>query len=259
MASAQGGGPLGEHLRALRASAGVSLSDMAVETRVGERYLRELESGVRDELPAPVFVKGFIRAYCAFLGEAADEALELYDRERGVPAKVVSRASRALPGKGWVGHPLAISCALVLIFGGGLLALKLASQPMPTRSSDPVVGSRAPDTVPPDTAPKMAPTPVVAPSPRSAPATANPATQRLVVKAMEPTWIRVQMDEGRVVEELLQAGAQREWTSDRRFVLTIGNAGGIEIVLNGRPLPALGARGAVIHRLSLPELPGQGS
>ena len=76
---------------------------------------------------------------------------------------------------------------------------------------------------------------------------------------MEPTWIRVQIDDARVVEELLEAGAQREWTSDRRFVLTIGNAGGIEIVLNGRPLPSLGARGAVIHRLSLPELPGQGS
>jgi cytoskeleton protein RodZ len=86
-----------------------------------------------------------------------------------------------------------------------------------------------------------------------------PEMHRLVVKAVEPTWIRVQIDDARVVEELLAAGAQREWTSDRRFVLTIGNAGGIQIVLNGRALPSLGARGAVIHRLSLPELPGQGS
>jgi cytoskeleton protein RodZ len=86
-----------------------------------------------------------------------------------------------------------------------------------------------------------------------------PDTQRLVVKAMEPTWIRVQIDDGRVVEALLEAGAQREWTSDRRFILTIGNAGGIEIVLNGRPLPSLGARGAVIRRLELPEPPGQSS
>jgi cytoskeleton protein RodZ len=86
-----------------------------------------------------------------------------------------------------------------------------------------------------------------------------PEPQRLVVKAVERTWIRVQIDDGREVEELLKAGTQREWTSDRRFVLTVGNAGGIEIVLNGRPLPSLGARGAVIHRLSLPQLPGQGS
>ena len=95
--------------------------------------------------------------------------------------------------------------------------------------------------------------------PPSTPSLLSPSTQRLIVRAVEPTWIRVQIDDARVVEELLAAGAQREWTSDRRFLLTIGNAGGIEIVLNGRPLPPLGASGAVIHRLSLPALPGQGS
>ncbi len=84
-------------------------------------------------------------------------------------------------------------------------------------------------------------------------------TQRLVVKAVEPTWIRVQADEGRAVEELLAPGAQREWIAGKRFVLTIGNAGGIEIELNGRTLPSLGARGAVIHRLSLPGIPPAGS
>jgi len=110
-------------------------------------------------------------------------------------------------------------------------------------------------------------TPAAAPAVSVPPAAAAPAItqtrvpkpQRLVIKAVEPTWVRVQIDDARVVEEVLKAGAQREWTSDRGFVLTIGNAGGIEIELNGRPLPSLGARGAVIHRLSLPELPGQGS
>jgi len=108
-------------------------------------------------------------------------------------------------------------------------------------------------------------TPTVSP-PASPPAAvpAMPAadlaeTQRLVVKAVEPTWIRVQADEGRAVEELLAPGAQRQWTAGKRFVLTIGNAGGIEIELNGRTLPSLGARGAVIHRLSLPGIPPAGS
>src|SRR5262245_56468703 len=230
MASAQGGDPLGEHLRALRSRAGGSLADMAVETRVGERYLRALESGDRDELPAPVFVKGFIKAYCAYLGAPADEALLLYDRERGGPAPSVPRGSRARPGTGWAGHPLAISVALVVIFGAGLIALKLGSQPLPARSSEPVVASRTPDTSSRDTAPSIGTTqmaPAVA-SPRSSEptliaSTASPETQRLVVRAVEPTWIRVQMDEGRVVEEVLAPGARREWTSDRQFVLTIGN------------------------------------
>src|SRR5262249_27929971 len=155
------------------------------------------------------------------------------DRERGVPAPGVSRASRTLPGKGWAGHPLAISTALVLIFGAGLFALKIGSQTTTARSSEPVA-SRAPEAAPRDAVPSAAATPLTAivgaPPPSSAPApsVATREMQKLVVRAMEPTWIRVQIDEGRVVEELLASGAQREWTSDRQFVLSIGNAGGIE-------------------------------
>jgi hypothetical protein len=70
----------------------------------------------------------------------------------------------------------------------------------------------------------------------------------------------VQVDEGQVAEELLQAGAVREWRAARRFILTVGNAGGIEIDLNGKRIPPLGAKGAVIQRLVLPqEPPGAGS
>jgi cytoskeleton protein RodZ len=233
---------------------------MAVATRISERYLRALESDVRDDLPAPVFVKGFIRAYCAFLDAPAGEALALYNQELGLPAMGESNAVHVRPGKRWVGHPLAVSGALLLIFGGGLVALKLISQPTPPRMGEPRPAIRAPES-----APQLAPpaaSAVSMPPAVVAPASAEarvPEMHRLVVKAVEPTWIRVQIDDARVVEELLTAGARREWTSDKRFVLSISNAGGIEIVLNGRALPSLGARGAVIHRLSLPELTGQGS
>ena len=260
MAPLREGSSLGDHLRALRSRAGGSLPDMAVATRISERYLRALESDVPDDLPAPVFVKGFIRAYCAFLDAPADEALALYNQARGLPATGESHAALVRPRRGWVGHPLAISSALVLIFGGGLVVLKLLSQPEPARSREPRAAVRAPAPAP-EVTPAAAPAVSVPPA-AAAPAitqTRVPKPQRLVIKAVEPTWVRVQIDDARVVEEVLKAGAQREWTSDRGFVLTIGNAGGIEIELNGRPLPSLGARGAVIHRLSLPELPGQGS
>jgi cytoskeleton protein RodZ len=260
MAPSQEGSSLGDHLRAHRSSAGASLADMAVATRISERYLRALESDVRDDLPAPVFVKGFIRAYCAFVGACADEALALYDQERGIPRAGKSHALHVRARKGWAGHPLAVSGALLLILGGGLVALKLVSQPAPTPMGEPRAAVRAPEPAPESAAPG-APS-VSVPHAAAAPAITQarvPEMQRLVVKAVEPTWIRVQIDDARVVEELLTAGARREWTSDRRFVLTTGNAGGIEVVLNGRPLPSLGARGAVIRQLSLPELPGQGS
>jgi hypothetical protein len=60
------------------------------------------------------------------------------------------------------------------------------------------------------------------------------------------------MEEGRSTEETIPAGETREWISNSPFVLTVGNAGGIALELNGRPLPPLGARGAVISRLVIP-------
>ena len=103
---------------------------------------------------------------------------------------------------------------------------------------------------------------MAAPAPSAAapatPVTAAPAPapargpQRLVVKAIEPTWVRVQMDGDRSVEELLPAGATREWSAEKRFTLTVGNAAGVTLELNGRTLPPLGAPGAVIRELALP-------
>jgi cytoskeleton protein RodZ len=89
---------------------------------------------------------------------------------------------------------------------------------------------------------------------------AKTGNHHLVVRAVEPTWLRVQADDGQVAEELLQTGAVREWSATKRFTLTVGNAGGVEIDLDGKRLPSLGAKGAVIQRLVLPqEQPGSGS
>ena len=77
--------------------------------------------------------------------------------------------------------------------------------------------------------------------------------QKLVIRAIERTWIRVQRDRGAPVEEVLESGTVREWTADRVFVLSVGNAGGLELTLNGERLPPLGGRGAVIRQLVLPQ------
>jgi hypothetical protein len=75
---------------------------------------------------------------------------------------------------------------------------------------------------------------------------------RLVARTTETTWIRVRTEDGRTTEETIPPNEVREWVSNGPFVLTIGNAGGVSLELNGRPVPRLGASGAVISRLVLP-------
>src|SRR4029453_4177042 len=74
---------VGAYLRALRERQGVSIDEIARSTRVLHHYLEALESDDLASLPAPVFAKGFIRAYCQVLGVPADEAITLY--EQGAP------------------------------------------------------------------------------------------------------------------------------------------------------------------------------
>jgi hypothetical protein len=62
----------------------------------------------------------------------------------------------------------------------------------------------------------------------------------------------VRTEDGRLIEETIPAGQSREWVSNGPFTLTIGNAGGVSLELNGRSLPPLGGRGAVISRIVLP-------
>lgn len=224
---------LGTYLRNLRLARGVSIEEVARGTRVGSRYLEALEGNHWSQLPAPAFTKGFIRAYCQLLGESADEAISRYTAtlsEIDPPATVRPGTP---PARGQARGVVLVSLVLLVVLGLGLFLVSLGSRGRPT-----------PELTAPRPAASSQPIP---------PKVEAMVQVRLVARTTEPTWVRVQMDDARVIEELLPAGAMREWISGQRFVLTIGNAGGISLELNGHPLPALGAKGAVIRQLVLPQ------
>jgi cytoskeleton protein RodZ len=96
------------------------------------------------------------------------------------------------------------------------------------------------------------PPPSPAPPPPSALMASAVSPYRLVAKTRELTWLRVRTEDGHLTEENIPAGQVREWVSDRPFIITVGNAGGITFELNGRPLPPLGVSGAVIRDVVVP-------
>ena len=229
---------LGSYLNELRTVRGVSLEELARITRVGQPYLQALEADAFDRLPAPVFTRGFIRAYCQALGESADEALSRYRELLGTPPAQPALQLTLRPKAR--GHgPVLVSLVLLLVLGLGLfLVVGLQG-----RLKGPVVAGGATASAP----KRVSPSPVA-----TAPRQEKLSRLRLVARTTEPTWVRVQTDDGGVVQELLPAGATREWVSAKRFIVTVGNAGGIALELNGQPLPPLGARGAVIQNLVIP-------
>jgi cytoskeleton protein RodZ len=285
---------VGAYLRELRTRRGISLEEIARLTRVAPRYLEALEADASENLLAPVFIRGFIRAYCQALGESPQDALAIFDGREGhvvVPALRPVSSSRTATTEPRPRSTVVISFILLVILGMALFTVALVIQPR--SRGDRSIGDVRP-AAPPATAPPGAtsppPSPAVtakpapaAPGPSSAPAppvsrppapppsapAAPPTTlpsldtlegsvtppYRLVARITEPTWIRVRTADGRSSEETVAAGEIREWVSDRPFVLTIGNAGGVALELNGRTLPSLGSRGVVIPRLVLPPEP----
>ena len=237
---------LGNYLRHLRLTRGCSLEEVARTTRVASSYLEALEGDRWSEFPAPVFTKGFIRAYCQALGESPGEAIARYT----AALQALDPPALATPGgpatRGLVRGRVLVSLILLIALGLGLflvsLGLQERSAPEVTERMAPVAGA------------SFQPAPAPPPPAPTAVTQGEKATQvRLVARTTEPTWVRVQMDRGGVIEELIPAGATRQWNSDQRFVLTIGNAGGISLELNGRSLPPLGRSGVVVRRLVLPE------
>lgn len=68
----------GSRLKTQRESRSLSLMDIARTTKIPEHQIQKLELGRFDDLPADVFVRGFLRSYCRAVGLDVDDTLRAY-------------------------------------------------------------------------------------------------------------------------------------------------------------------------------------
>jgi cytoskeleton protein RodZ len=62
----------------------------------------------------------------------------------------------------------------------------------------------------------------------------------------------VTIDNQHAKEILLRPGQVVEWSAGEGFTLTLGNAGGVEVTLDGQGLPPFGKPGQVVRNIRLP-------
>ncbi len=86
----------GAWLRAEREAKGISLEEIARVTKIQIRALERLEDAQFDDLPADVFVRGFIRNYARVVGLDADAALSRYDDCGVTPGPAASTRAKAM-------------------------------------------------------------------------------------------------------------------------------------------------------------------
>ena len=85
---------LGEKLRQAREARGLSISDVAEQTRISALYLSCIENDDYRTLPGGIFNKGFVKSFAKSVGVDEQEALQDYARliaSQGIPTEEEQR------------------------------------------------------------------------------------------------------------------------------------------------------------------------
>lgn len=132
---------VGQALRRRREELGLSIDEVMQHTKLGRRTLELLEQGDLRELPHPVYIKGFIKAYIAVLNVDMETFLPGLDgvldtgADEEQPVKV--KVSRTLPDVGATGIKLpsanrlksiGIVLLLILLAAGGFIWYSLSEE-----------------------------------------------------------------------------------------------------------------------------------
>jgi hypothetical protein len=74
----------------------------------------------------------------------------------------------------------------------------------------------------------------------------------------EPSWVEISADGAKVFGGLVAAGESRRFEARSEFRLTLGNAGGVRVSIDGHPSARLGRPGEVVRDVRLPDPPSRG-
>jgi cytoskeletal protein RodZ len=249
---------VGDILRTEREKQGRTLAGIAEELCIMGDYVRALENGDVKSLPGTFFYKSFTRQYAAIL--QLDEQLilpqlaELSSAEEAtaspavrVPDPLVEVTNRLhFPDVplGWSVFGLAGVLTVCSIFYAWW------NQPRPVPASAARVQQSAP-AVPVPAIPVQA-VPVQDVSLNSADADAASGVV-LKLSATERTWLSIRSGGREVFSGVLQPNESKTLTGLDMATMKVGNAGGIEIRWNGKPIGPLGTSGQVLTVRFTPE------
>lgn len=230
---------LGEELRAAREARNLSLSDVSEQIHIRSVYLQSIEEERWASIAAPVYVRGFIRTYARCLGLDPEAAVERFnaslgDVEATRPAPVLAMPVRARRGTSpWL--LLSILAAVVLV---GFVGYNYYQLQVENAAPPPAPGPLAAQ---PHAAKPATPVPAGPPRPTVA------ASPTLELRLTQRAWLLVQVDGVKALEGILPAGWSGQFHGRSVFVRT-GNAGGVDLTVNGRDLGTMGASGDVVQK-----------
>ncbi len=276
---------VGEILRRTRVRAGLSFEQIEQQIFIRASYLQTIEDGQFQNLPGRIYALGFIKSYAEFLGLDGDKVVSLVKRQSSKRIASAQSAPSPMQQRMDSDHMipqlktlLIVACILAICLG--LYVAKFGNHRKPqaitevpadlkeqvTLLTKPAAIKEAPSqnsngenssvpTTNTDTAPQQQ-------SPQSSPvevADIDTLTQAaiaqhpIVLRANENVWLEIKTLEGKIILSRVLSSGEEYWVpaDQPNLIMTLGNAGGLQIILNGQNLPLLGHQGQVIRALPL--------
>lgn len=243
----------GQMLRDAREQKGWSLLDTEEITKIRVRYIQALEEEEYKILPGATYVKGYLRTYAKQLGLNSDDIIELYSSSM-MPETVPAFEAPDMTVKSrplWMRPVLIGSMALVAIVltvGIKNFYQPKGSLPDPPYTLPPLIS--APNIETPTPSPTVPETPSQGSPPNVVASTQDGLTAQLVFT--QACWIEVKIDGQAPFQATFAAGTSKEVKGTQKIELvSIGNAGGLTVTLNGKTMPSFGKSGEVLHNITL--------
>ena len=227
---------VGDALRAARDERGVPLAEAAEVTRIHERYLQALEDGEPlDYFPGNAYARFFLRDYAEYLGLEPGPLIRSFDDTAAEePLQPMQKPVRTSPGRrGWRFSAALTVVALIAIAVTSRVGGSPVSSPVASVAGAPAAGSNPPP------GPSVT---NVAGAPSAAPTVVG---VHAVMRITERCWVKATKDGRLALAETLEPGRTVRLRANRTLELTLGNAAGAILTVNGRRI-ATGGRGAVV-------------
>lgn len=279
---------IGSDLKAARESRKISLDTVSKRTKIPTKYLEALEENHFDIFPSHTYAKGFIRAYAKVVGLDPAVLTRQFNSEiqpvemRIQPKNIEAELEKTLGWRPTLDRPpvfrkpdeepnlnlemveeepiqhdpsvmrqkyFALRRGKWTEWGGkaivALLALALAGTAV-------FYGAKLVSKI------KWGGTKTEAGADEASvyqPVTVVDKYQHLILKGLDKSWVQVTMDGGQSSSEVdLDEGETKTYKALKSFKVKVGNAGGVQIQFNGKPLGILGATGQVVE-IELPPGP----
>ena len=220
----------GMKMRLAREARGVSLREIANATKISVSALECLERNDIARLPGGIFSRAFVRSYAEEIGLDAEEAVR--DFLAQFPLGSVTAVSPDVPQEDFgaiEGSRRSAQAALTLVgisllIVGGVLYFTM------------VRGAEDPPAQEPAAVFESAPVDVL-----PTPFTGEPLT--FEVLALAPVSLDLAVDGGRYEMHTVAEGERLTVQAEREMIITMSDAGAVELTINGESAVALGSTG----------------